>query len=71
VNDSDDALTKLLGATPPAGIAALSEADRAQLVDVITSAQQTQRESLTKSFDATLRFVPFPLRGVVRRVLTG
>ncbi|MGH8860775.1 MAG: hypothetical protein ACRDVG_05995 [Jatrophihabitantaceae bacterium] len=64
-------LEELLGAAPPAGVAALPEADRASLVALIRAARRRQSEDLAAAFDATLRHIPFPLRGVVKKVLVG
>jgi hypothetical protein len=66
-----DELRQLLGADPPAGVSALPAADRARLVEVISSARRRQSEDLAASFEATLKHVPFPLRAVVKRVLLG
>lgn len=66
-----DELTELLGAVPPPGVAALPESARGALAAVISSALERQGHDLAASFDATLRHIPFPLRGVVRRVLVG
>jgi hypothetical protein len=52
-------------------VSALPDADRDALADVIERALARQRRELAASFDATLRHVPFPLRGVVRKVLLG
>lgn len=66
-----DRLAELLGAEPPAEIGALPPADREALVAVIEAAIARQRADLAASFHATLKHVPFPLRGVVKRVLVG
>jgi hypothetical protein len=66
-----DELRQLLGADPPAGVAALPAADRERLAAVISSARRRQGEDLAASFDATLKHVPFPLRAVVKRMLLG
>ncbi len=68
---SDDGLAEALGAAPPAGVAALPAADRRALAEVIESALQKQADDLAASFDATLKHIPFPLRGVVKKVLIG
>lgn len=70
MSDSDD-LTTHLGAAPPPGVAALAAADRQALADVIAGARRTQSADLAASFEATLRHIPFPLRGVVKKVLLG
>lgn len=66
-----DSLEQLLGAAPPAGVAALPDADRARLVTVIRAARHKQAADLEASFHATLKHIPFPLRGVVKKVLLG
>ena len=66
-----DQLEQLLGAPMPAGIAALDDAARAELAEVIRTARRRQAEDLSASFDATLKHIPFPLRGVVKKVLMG
>ena len=66
---SEADLTQLLGAEPPAGIAALPASDRAELADVIAAARRKQGEDLAASFEATLKHIPFPLRLVVKKLL--
>lgn len=68
---SEDGLVELLGAEPPAGVAALPLADRRALAEVISAARRTQAADLAASFEATLKHVPFPLRPVVKKVLLG
>jgi len=71
VPDADARLHAVLGGAPPAGVAALPEAARAQLADLIEEARARQARTLEESFDATLRHVPFPARAIVRKVLLG
>jgi hypothetical protein len=66
-----ESLEQLLGSAPPAGVAQLPESDRAELVSVIIAARRKQAEDLEASFHATLKHIPFPLRGVVKKVLLG
>jgi hypothetical protein len=68
---SEDGLAELLGAEPPPGVAALPLAERRALADVVTAARRKQSEDLAASFEATLKYVPFPLRPVVKRALFG
>jgi len=68
---TDPRLTQLLGAEPPAGIAALSEADQARVVDLIAGARKKQSRDLAESFEAALKHVPFPIRGLVKKTLLG
>jgi hypothetical protein len=71
VPSTHDRLAGLLRGPEPPGVSALPDADRDALADVIERALARQRRELAASFDATLRHVPFPLRGVVRKVLLG
>jgi hypothetical protein len=64
-----DSLEQVLRAPLPPGIAALPEADRAQLAAVVAAARRRQTEDLAASFHATLKHVPFPLRAVIKKVL--
>jgi hypothetical protein len=66
-----DHLEQLLGTPLPDGVAALDEAGRSALAEVIRAARRRQAEDLSASFDATLKYVPFPLRGIVKKVLMG
>ncbi len=66
-----DSLEQVLGTTPPAGVAALAAPDRARLVDVISDARRRQAADLEASFHATLKHIPFPLRGLVKKALLG
>jgi hypothetical protein len=64
-------LAAVLGSAPPAAVAALPDADRRALVAVIEAALERQSADLAESFHRTLRHIPFPLRGVVKKVLIG
>ena len=68
---TDDRLAELLGAPPPATVQALPAADRAALADLVAQARRRQAESLQAAFTASLKHVPFPVRGIVRKVLLG
>jgi hypothetical protein len=69
LSETDATLAALLGAEPPAGVAALPAEVRADLVSVIADARRHQAASLVEAFDAALRHVPFPVRGIVKKVL--
>jgi hypothetical protein len=71
VHDPDDRLRELLGADPPPAIAALAAPVRSELADVIAEARHRQAQSLDEAFAAALKHLPFPARGVVKRVLFG
>ena len=68
---TDPRLIELLGATPPASVSALSDEDQARLVQVIAGARKKQTRDLAESFDAALKHVPFPVRGLVKKTLLG
>lgn len=67
----DDRLRELLGGEPPAGLLALPESDRAAFADLLAASRQRQARSLQEAFTASLRHVPFPVRGLVKKVLLG
>jgi hypothetical protein len=71
VADPDDRLRSLLGGPPPAAVLALDPAARTELADLLADARRRQAASLEAAFAATLKHVPFPVRGVVRKVLLG
>jgi hypothetical protein len=68
---TDPRLVELLGAPPPASVSALSDADQARLVKVIAGARKKQTRDLAESFEAALKHVPFPVRGLVKKTLLG
>ena len=67
--DTHPALRTLLGADAPPSVAALDAATQSDLAEVITDARRRQAASLQQAFEATLRHVPFALRGIVRKVV--
>lgn len=69
--DPDDDLRALLGADPPASVRDLPPAARAELADILREAKQRQARTLEAAFVATLKHVPFPVRGIVKKVLVG
>jgi hypothetical protein len=69
--DPDDDLRALLGADPPASVTALSPDAQAELADILREAKQRQAQSMEDAFVATLKHVPFPVRGIVKKVLIG
>jgi hypothetical protein len=70
-SDPSERLHALLAATPPASVLALPEPARAALADLLEDSRRRQDESLEQAFVATLKHVPFPVRGIVRKVLLG
>jgi hypothetical protein len=69
MSEADRDLRTLLGADPPASVQALDEATRADLASVIAQARKRQVMDLKAAYTATLKHVPFPVRGIVKRVL--
>ena len=71
MTDPDQRLRDLLGGDPPAGIVALPDDVRADLAGIVQDARRRQAASLGESFDATLKHVPFPVRGIVKKIVLG
>lgn len=71
MSDAEARLRTLLGAEPPSSVLALDEAARSALADLLADSRRRQGESLEQAFAATLKHVPFPVRGIVKRVLLG
>jgi hypothetical protein len=55
----------------PDGLHALADDELADLAAAIDEAQHKQSRALDGAIDHTLRFLPWPLSGLVRRVLLG
>jgi hypothetical protein len=71
MSDDDARLRRLLGAEPPAGVAALDPEARRELAELLADARRRQARSLEEAFTTTLRHVPFPVRGLVKKMLLG
>jgi hypothetical protein len=69
--DPNVRLRELLAAEPPASVLALDDAARGELADLLEESRQRQSDSLQEAFAATLKYVPFPVRGIVKKVLLG
>jgi hypothetical protein len=69
--DADERLRALLRAEPPASVLALDDGARTALADLIADSRRRQGKSLEEAFAATLKHVPFPIRGIVKKVLLG
>lgn len=69
--DPDERLRALLGDDPPPSVGALGEDARSALADVLEGTRRRQAASLEQAFAASLKHVPFPIRGIVRKVLLG
>ena len=66
--DPEDDLRSLLGDDPPASVRA---ADTGELAEILREARSRQAKTLENAFVATLKHVPFPVRGIVKKVLIG
>jgi hypothetical protein len=62
-------LEKALGSKPPKGLAKLDAADRADLAAKVAAARKSQDRALLGALNASLKIVPRPLRGPLRKVL--
>lgn len=69
MSEVDARLRRLLAGDPPASVAALDEEHRRALADLLSESRKRQAASLEEAFTATLKFVPFPLRKIVKKVL--
>lgn len=69
--DVDERLQTLLGAPPPPSVRALDPEARAALAELLADSRRRQAQSLQQAFTASLKHVPFPVRGIVKRVLLG
>jgi hypothetical protein len=64
-------LAELLGAEPPASVRALDPGAQAELTEIVADARQRQARALEDALTAAMRHVPFPVRGIVKKVLFG
>jgi hypothetical protein len=55
----------------PEGLRALSAKDLRDLAAALAEAHAAQTQALDEAIDHTLRYLPWPLSGIVRRVLIG
>ena len=65
----DPKLRALLGADPPASVLVLDAATRGELAAIITEARRRQARDLAAAYEATLKHVPLPLRGIVKKIV--
>jgi hypothetical protein len=59
------------GGPLPAGLSALSAAEAKDLAAALVDAEREQTAELDRAIDHTLRFLPWPLNAVVKRILIG
>lgn len=64
-------LPELLGSEPPPSVQSLPPAAQEQLALLLAEAGAEQRRALKAALDATLSFLPPPLRVVVRKIVLG
>jgi hypothetical protein len=60
-----------LGEPLPAALEELSDDDLADLAVALADAEREQSQALDAAIDHTLRYLPWPLSGLVKRVLLG
>jgi hypothetical protein len=60
-----------LGDPLPDALQGLSDEELADLAAAVADAQRSQARALDKAIDHTLRYLPWPLSGIVKKVLIG
>jgi hypothetical protein len=60
-----------LGGPLPDALETLSDDELADLAVALADAEREQSRALDAAIDHTLRFLPWPLSGLVKRVLLG
>lgn len=63
-------LSALLGELPPA-VAALPEAERHALAELVLRARDRQARTTDQATEVALKGVPLPVRGLIRKALLG
>ncbi len=69
--DRLQAVREQYGEPLPAGLQALPDEALTDLAVALADARAEQERALDGAIDRTLRFLPWPLAGLVRRVLIG
>ena len=64
-------LSELLGAAPPDGVTRVAGRRPGAARRLIAAARQKQAADLEAAFAATLKHVPFPVRGLAKKMLLG
>jgi hypothetical protein len=64
-----ETLREQLRADPPAGVAALAEADLQHLAEAVRAARHRQAAELDRAGEQALRLIPRILRGPIRKVV--
>lgn len=65
------ALREELGSSPPAFLDELDDRELRELTEVLSRARVRQAEEVEEAIDRAMRFLPWGVRGTVRRVLIG
>jgi hypothetical protein len=60
-----------IGGPLPEGLHELTDDELADLAAALSDAHREQSAALDKAIDHTLRYLPWPLSGLVKRVLVG
>jgi hypothetical protein len=68
---SDADLAALLGTAPPAAITALPAETLDRLTEQIAAAKKRQQVEMEASVKTAIAGVPFAVRGIVKKALTG
>lgn len=71
MGDRLDVVRRQYGEPLPAGLEELPDDALADLAAALADARGDQERALDGAIDHTLRFLPWPLAGLVRRVLIG
>ena len=66
-----DPLEDALGCPPPPAVAGLPVKARKRLATQIQSAKHRQREEVDAAVERALHGVPLPVRGVVKKAVSG
>lgn len=64
-------LRATLGGPLPETLEELSDAELADLAAAVADGQRSQARALDTAIDHTLRYLPWPLSGIVKKVLIG
>lgn len=62
-------LADVLGEAPPEGIRALSDERQQVLADAVRRTRREQAAALATASEESLKYVPAPLRGAVRKAV--
>lgn len=65
------ALRAELGASPPYFLDDLDDAELLDLTSALSDARARQAEAVEEAIDKAMRYLPWGLRGAVRKVLLG